>query len=238
MIQKDSAVSETMGFIYIFAIVILSMSLVYAVGYPVLQSSMDSSVFENTEQSFLVLQSSMKMVAFNQAPVKNLKIKLYGSALSILNNSNITVKYDSNIISYPTGSIEYAKGENTLTYENGGVWKAYSNGKIMVSHPQIYTSVMNNTNITTIGIVSINGYDSIGGKGIVTINMRHNISDIITSNNTNLTLVINSTYASQWASYLEDIGFRVTNLSATHVKAQHNNTKLIIGIHVVEVRLI
>ncbi len=237
MIQEDSAVSETIGFIYIFAIVILSMSLVYATGYPTLQSSMDTSVFENTEQSFLVLQSNMKMVAYNQA-VKNLKIKLYDSTLSVINSSSIRIEYDGNNLLYPTGSIEYTKGENTLSYENGGVWKAYPSGKIMVLHPGIYTSVMNSTNITTISVISIRGNDSIGGKGIVTINMRHNSSSIIMSNKVNVTLVINSTYASQWASYLEGIGFRITDLSTNRVEAQYNNTKLIIGRHVVEVSLI
>ena len=52
----EDGVTETIGFIFIFGIVILSMSLIYAMGYPQLQSNMAANVFESTEQSFIVLQ--------------------------------------------------------------------------------------------------------------------------------------------------------------------------------------
>ena len=80
--NNDEAVSDTVGFILIFGIVILSMGLIYSLGYPLLQSNMDTSIFESTEQSFIVLQSNMKMVSYDQVPVKNLKMKLYSAGLS------------------------------------------------------------------------------------------------------------------------------------------------------------
>lgn len=237
-IKKDDAVSETIGFIYIFAIVILSMSLIYAMGYPALQSSMDASIFESAEQSFIVLQSNMKMVAFNQAPVKNLKIKLHSSTLSITSNSNITIEYTGGVLSYPTGEIEYRKGDRVLTYENTGVWKTYPSGRIMVSRPQIYTSTMNNTNITTITIITINGNTSAGGSSIATLSMKHNTTSITTSTTlTNVTLKINSTYAPQWADYLESIDFNIINSTDSSLTARRNQTLLVVGQHVVDVEI-
>ena len=58
--HNEEAVSEVIGFIFIFGIVILSMSTIYVLGFPALQKSMDDTVFESTEQNFIVLQSYMK----------------------------------------------------------------------------------------------------------------------------------------------------------------------------------
>lgn len=240
MTQKDNrgeaAASEVIGFVYILAIVILSMSLIYVMGYPALQSGMDDSIFESTEQNFIVIQSNMKMVGFDQVPVKSLKIQVQGSTLSVTETSNVTISYAGQTLHYVTGEIEYNKNDRFLTYENGGVWKRYPEGKIMVANPRIYASTMNGTNFTTIGVVSVRGKAGISGKGIAILNMRHNESVLHkTSGAVNLTLSINSTYASEWKSYLESIGFTITNPTDTSLIAFRNNTMVIVGRHLIDV---
>ncbi len=242
--RNEAAVAETIGFIYIFAIVILSMSMIYVIGYPALQSSMDASIFESTEQSFIVLQSDMKMVAFDQVPVKNLKIQLQGATLSVTENSNITIEYSDEYsnksLPYTIGEIEFQKDDKILIYENGGVWKIYPDGSIIVSNPRIYTDNINDMNMTTIGIVSIKGNSYVSGKGITELNIRYNSSAINrTISPVKLTLRINSTHAPQWKSYLERIGFYVTPDSPdSNLTAVRNNTMLIVGQHQVDVELI
>jgi len=235
--RKDAAVSETVGYIYVLAIVAISMSLIYAMGYPALQSSMDASTFESAEQSFIVLQSNMKTVAFNQVSVKNLNFQLQGSTLSVTENSNITIDHDGETQQYVCGEIEYQKKSSFLTYENGGVWKRYPNGiTMMVSRPSVYISTMNGTNITTIGVVSAKGTSSVGGKGIVTLKMQHNKSIINQTLKTgNVTLRINSTYAPEWKKYLESIDFTITNSTDSSLIANRNNTMLVVGHHLVDV---
>ncbi|VVB92806.1 Uncharacterised protein [uncultured archaeon] len=243
--RNDAAVAETIGFIYIFAIVILSMSLIYVMGYPMLQSSMDESIFESAEQSFIVIQSDMKMVAFDQVPVKSLQIQLQGATISVTKNSNITIEYlDGTLQNVVTGEgeIEYQKNDKYLTYENGGVWKRYPDGSIMVSSPRIYNSTYVEgttiTNITTIGVVSIQGGSSVGGKGIVTFSMKYNESIIKTPNHTvDVTLRINSTYAPEWKNYLESRGFDIDTANSTDSSliAWRNNTMLVVGRHLVDV---
>lgn len=235
--RKDAAVAETIGFIYIFAVVIISMSLIYVMGYPMLQSSMDESIFESTEQSFIVLQSDMKMVAFDQVPVKSLQIQLQGATISVTEKSNITIEYPGYNVTYVTGEIEYNKNDRFLTYENGGVWKRYPDGKIIVSNPRIYTSTMNGTNITTISVVSIQGASFVSGQGIVTFGMRQNESVppiIKTFSSGNLTLRINSTYAKEWRSYLNSTGFTTDGTDSSLV-AWRNTTMLVVGQHNVDV---
>ncbi len=112
-------------------------------------------------------------------------------------------------------------------------------GGIKVSNPRIYTSIMNGTNFTTIGLVCIQGTSSFGGKGIATINMKYNTSIINrTRNPVNVSLKINSTYAPQWQSYLESIGFTTTHSNNTSITVCNNNTVLAVGRHMVDVEII
>jgi hypothetical protein len=237
--RNDAAVSETVGYILMFSIVILSMSFIYTMGYPVLQKNIEASVFENAEQSFIVLQSHMKRVAFDQAPVKIMKIKLHSSTISTGNGSSIVISYDNNSFSYDTGKIEFSKDEKLLTYENGGVWKQNSPSEIMmVSQPPIYTGRVNNINTTTIGLVSINGHRSTAGSGIASITMKHNTSNLIEPDApVNVTVQISSIYASQWAKYLEENDFDIISSNSSAVSARRANTMLVIGNHVIDVSI-
>lgn len=237
--RRNAAVSETVGYILLFAIVTLSMGVIYAIGYPALQSNMDSTIFESAEQNFVVLQSNMKRVAFDQTPVKILKLKLQSATLSVKNESSIAVSYDSQTIYCPGGTIEFARDDKAITYEMGTVLKSYPpRGMIMVSKPQIYIEEINNINVTTIGIVSINGDETYSGKGIATITMKHQDTSINRSTGlTNVTLTIDSKYAPKWEQYLKDTGFLITSANTSQVIAQKNDTLLTVSKHVVEVNI-
>jgi hypothetical protein len=236
--RRNAAVSETVGYILLFAIVTLSMGVIYAIGYPALQSNMDSTIFESAEQNFVVLQSNMKRVAYDQTPVKILKVKLQSASMSVKNESSITVSYDSENIYCPGGTIEFARDDKAINYEMGAVMKSYPpRGMVMVSKPQIYIEEINSVDVTTIGIVSVTGSETQSGKGIVSIVMKHQDSSINRSSGlTNVTLTINSKYAPKWEQYLEETGFTIANSTNPQIViAQKNNTLLTVSKHIVDV---
>ncbi len=241
MIQQDrnnAAVSETLGYILLFAIVTLSMGFIYAVGYPMLQSNIDANIFESAEQSFIVLQSDMDRVAFDQKPVTITRMKLQNSELSVNNGSSMTITYDSNPpMPVNTGNIEFEKDKKKIIYEMGSILESYPpDAMIMVSKPPIYVTDIDNTTVTTIGLISVNGEDSASGKGIATMTFTHNLSNMsMSSSPTDVEVNINSNYAPVWEKYFEDIGFTVTNTTSSGITAHMNNTMLILSRHVVDV---
>lgn len=238
--RNNAAVSETVGYILLLAIVTLSMGVIYIVGYPALQSNIDANAFESAEQNFIVLQSNMERVAFDQTPVKVLKLKLQSSEIATSNRSSITIDYDGNTFFYPTGEIEYSKDNKAISYEMGSVFKRYPpSSVVMVSEPKIYTGKVNNVNVTTIGIVSVNGHnDFISGNGIVTLTMKNNESYMdTTSGRTDVKIQINSTHAQKWEEFLEENGFDIISSSSSMVSAMRNDTRLTVSRHVVDVEL-
>ncbi len=237
--RQDKAVSETIGFILMFGIVIISMSFIYMMGYPLLQSNMDTSVFESAEQSFIVIRSDMKMVAFEQVPIKVMKMKMHSSMLFFENSSSIVIRYDGNTLNYSTGSIRYIKDNDELIYENTAIMKSYSQGgDLMVSKPSIYSTSIDNINVTTLGVVQTRGEGSASGSAIVDLRMQHNSSSLIrTDGTTDVNVTINSDYAALWSDQLQQAGFTTSSLTDNSVTAYRNDTMLIIGHHLVDVEL-
>jgi hypothetical protein len=236
--RKEAAVSETLGYILLFAIVTLSMGVIYAIGYPALQSNIDANIFESAEQSFIVLQSNMNRVAFDQTPVKELKINLMSSSVSVSNESSITIDDGINPpLLIPTGEIVFEKDGKTIAYEMGGVFKTYQrDATVMVSEPPIYITEIDGTNVTTIGLISVNGYSYVSGKGITTLTLKHNSSSLEkSSSETTVDIQINSTRASKWEQYLEEAGFTIISSTPTSVSARKSNTMLILSRHIVDV---
>lgn len=237
--RKEAAVSETLGYILLFAIVTLSMGIIYVIGYPALQSNIDANVFESAEQSFIVLQSNMNRVAFDQTPVKELKINLMDSSISVGNQSNITIQYGATTIPVETGEIMFEKDRKIISYEMGSVFKNYGrDGVVMVSEPPIYITEIDGTNVTTIGLISVNGDAFVSGKGITTLTLKHNSSTLDkTTGTTTVNIQINSINAGKWEEYLEEEGFTITSSTDTSVSATKSNTMLILSQHVVDVEI-
>ena len=236
--RGDKAVSETVGFILLFGVVVIGMSFIYVSGYPILQSNMDSSIFQGAEQSFIVIQSDMKMVSFDQTPVKNMKLKLHSAGMWINNTPSMEISYNGTSTHYPMGKIEYIKDKRSLAYENGAVMVQYDTGsKIMLSDPRIYSTVIGGDDITTIGIVQVNGNSGSSGNAVITLKMEHN-DTVLTRTDVpvDVTLVMNSDYAYVWRDHLEDIGFTTdsANTNATYLKTYKNDTFLIIGHNIVD----
>lgn len=236
--NKD-AVSEVVGFILIFGMVVLAAGIIYAFGYPVLQANMESSVFESSEQSFVVLQSHIKAVAFEQTPVRTMKLKLQSATLSHTNESFIRLNYGGNNTTIPLGRIEYLQGRKKLVYECGGVFKSYPDGpNVLVSDPSVYSGTVAGDDVVSIGIVSLKGNYGSAAEGLVTLAMKHNSSTLIRdATPTTLILTVNSTVAPVWRDYLEEQGLSIISSSDNEVVARKNNTSILIGEHVVDVEV-
>ena len=251
-LKSESAVSEVIGFILVFSIVMLAISVIYAVGYPAIQSSKENTQFQNMEQSFMVLQSNINTVAFGQAPVRTLKTSLGGGSLTVypseyLTEEQITVKNGTTGIIWEgtIGAIEYENNGRSIAYVGGGVWEKYPAGSaIKVSEPRISVHEDNGNKTVSVSIINIsseNGISSVGGEGAASVRVRSNSlitpSPIITYPPGDVTITVTSDYyADAWRRYFEDMGFGVNEGNPVTATISNVNT-LIVNEHVIEVEV-
>jgi hypothetical protein len=209
LLRSDSAVSEVIGNLLIFSIVTTSIGLVFVVGGPVVNSAGDWARLDYIQSTFIILQSDINRVAYNQAPFQNTGLKLGGGSLMQgTDNSitNITVQINGSNVSC-SDYIEYTYKGTGIAYINGGVYKKYATGSAqMISAPRIYVL----QNMTYISLYHLSGTISRGGMGNVGLSITYGSTQVDTycpDAGNNLTIVLQGEYADVQGRYLEDQGF-------------------------------
>ena len=164
---KDSAVSEAIGFIIIFGIIIAGIGLVTLYGYPMLVQQQSSSNEQIMEKNMIVLQNDLKSIAYKTLPYTETSLNVGGGALTVYNmtynnatQSNFTIYnqngYNVNTntgfptpVYVTTGDLRYeSTSEQTgLSLENGAVVKRMlaESGSSMLATPRWDDDTQTNT---------------------------------------------------------------------------------------------
>ncbi|MDY6965070.1 MAG: hypothetical protein SVM80_03760 [Halobacteriota archaeon] len=244
-IRSDEAVSETVAFILILAIVMISIGLIVAVGLPIIQQTRDNSQFQSMVQSFSVLQSSGKMVALENAPIKTVRMSLGEGTIAVVPDAatitveNTTTGFD--FIAGQVGSIEYEMKGRKIAYECGGIWEAYASGEsVELSNPRIFVKENGGETDVLISIINISSQLSSKAGGVASISIEFEDStEPITLNNGAVDIIIVSDYVDAWGRYFSGIintaaGDSVAT-AGNQVTATINYDRLIINEYIIDV---
>jgi flagellin-like protein len=205
-------VSEVIGYLLTFAIVVTIVSVIYASGMPVVEQTKESSAITSMETVFLTLQGNMKKVAIGQSPVRTMKLGLVKGTMSAQENAgNITIDKDgSPPVTISFGNIEYTLGTQKLVYENGAVIEHSLAGNIIVSEPLIFFMNYSSDN-ADVFISVINASGTLSTSGVlsemqmgpynVTRDTRVYYSAAPASS---VNITINSPYAHAWSLFLNN----------------------------------
>ena len=87
--KKVSGVSETIGYIIIFGIMMTGIALVSVYGYPLLVNQQATSNIQNMERNMISLQTDVNSLTFKNVPYKESTVQVSGGTLSVaIPNSN------------------------------------------------------------------------------------------------------------------------------------------------------
>ena len=179
-ISCTAGVSESIGFLLIFTIVIAGIGLVTLYGYPMLLKQQTSADEQIMEKNMIVLQNDVKSLAYKTVPYKETSLKIGGGALTVYNSSytpaSSTIKiYDQNNIvyenSFQSGDLRYSSysAGTDISLQNGAVVKRphAEPGSVMLAEPRWFydsetkTMVINLVNLTSIGMISKAGVGTV-----------------------------------------------------------------------------
>ncbi len=183
----DQGVSESIGFILIFAIIIAGIGLVTLYGYPMLyqqQVSADESIME---KNMIVLQNDIKSLAYKTVPFKETSLKISGGSLTVYRSSTslptLTITpHDSGgavmlpglVSGFRPGELRYesVKSQSDISLENGAVVLQPRNGQggsAMLAEPRWFYDL--NTNTMVINLINITSDHTMAKEGIGTVQM-------------------------------------------------------------------
>ncbi|MGB8220573.1 MAG: hypothetical protein WCE46_09355 [Methanoregula sp.] len=196
---NDRAVSEAIGFIIIFGIIIAGIGLVTLYGYPMLLQQQSSSNEQIMEKNMIVLQNDLKSVAYKTVPYKETSLNVGGGALTVYNTTYDTTSttpdssfslYDNygNVATsgtplkfYP-GDLRYesTSAETGISLENGAVVKRMfaEDGSTMLAEPRWFHDSQTNTFV--IYLIGFNTTtDVMAQTGVGTVKMKLNQTNYI-----------------------------------------------------------
>lgn len=148
LIETETAVSESISFILLTAIMLTAFFIIYATGLPAYNSYVDQSHMTNIEQSFSIIASNGNTVAMHKSPFASSELKIFGGRLAAREAGYMNISYygdeaGTSLIGANNTSLtimEYSKGADRVAYIDGAVCRYYDGGSVMLAEPQTFAS--------------------------------------------------------------------------------------------------
>jgi len=178
----SSGVSESIGFLLIFTMVVVGIGLVTLYGYPMLLKQQVGADEQIMEKNMIVLQNDVKGLTYKTVPYKETSLKIGGGSLTVYNTSSIP--QSSTIRVYSPGGLDYVTdfhsgdlryesvdAQTDLSLQNGAVVlrSRIEPGSTMLAEPRWFFD--STTNTIVINLISLNSTRIIAKTGVGTVQM-------------------------------------------------------------------
>lgn len=209
--DDERAVSEVVGFILVFSLVLGTISFVYVGGFTGLQDTRDHEQMANAERAFDVLANNLEELGQGKAPSRATEIKLAGAQLRTTEPTLITVNTTGmNASGASPRSIVYQPetSNSAVIYEAGAVLRDDGDQAIMIREPD-FVFGPNRTVMRVIetrgGKQSISGDTTtlVRGKGQFQ-GIRHRDQDPDSPINLTVRIEPASGHVDPWYNYMEE----------------------------------
>lgn len=144
--RRERAVSEIIGYILVFALIVATVGLVSVGGLPTLDSARESEQVQNAERAFDVLDSNMAEVYERGAPSRATELNAEDATVEIREavTFNVSAENGDGNVSYTEAAINpivfTGIGETEFVYEAGAVIRDQRDRSIMLSEPPFNVS--------------------------------------------------------------------------------------------------
>ncbi|CAJ35817.1 DUF7289 family protein [Methanocella arvoryzae] len=217
-VRDDKGVSETLGSILVFGIIVSGIAMILLFGTNILNNSKEISNFQNVEQGFKLVQSDIKRVAFEEMPVKLTRIHIDSGTISKDPAKRVTITYAGKDIENHTYVCDYDAQVGEITYqpaglqssisiENGGLWKMEGGYDSMITAPRIF---MSPDGVLVINVIRLDcEAEKFSGAGTINLYMKHLNSQVQAydnppAGNDEVKLEIQTNYPSAWSAAFKD----------------------------------
>ncbi|QLG62797.1 DUF7289 family protein [Halorarum salinum] len=186
----DRAVSETIGFVLVFSLVVSSVGIVYVVGFQGLTEARDGERVDNAERAFEVLAHSIEDLTRRGASSRATEIRVADAGIRAGQPVliNVTGDYDTDdpnsAEDFVTGNVsvtpivyETTAGGDRVRYVNGAVLRGTDDGMAMREPPNVV--VDDNRTVIPIVQTSVFGTKRIDGSTTVLVRTERTLSDVV-----------------------------------------------------------
>ncbi|KAB1191152.1 MULTISPECIES: hypothetical protein [Haloferax] len=195
----DRGSSELLSFVLVFALVISTVTLVFALGYPALLHVQDVERSTNAERAMTTIADTMTDVTVHGAPSRATEVKLSEASLSFGDPVTITVNGEQREIQ----SLVYERSDGTrLVYVGGAVFREQADGGfVVVREPELVASGLDDTVVLVPLTTSASSTDAVAGQTDVLVRLERGSTQTVTTDG-DVTIEIDSSHSKLWYDYL------------------------------------
>lgn len=200
----DRGVSETVGFVLVFALVAMVITVTFTGGISALESAQEAERDANVERAFDVLYDNTAELHHDGVPSRATEIKLAGGSLAYSDHTEIRLENeDETVAEIRSRPIVYAgHGDTTIVYEAGAVLRSDGGSSVMLNEPGF---VFDET--ISVGLIDLStaGRETVSGDVVVllTAEQTSRTHEATIDEPEGLALVIESDRADAWKRYFE-----------------------------------
>ncbi|WP_117591722.1 DUF7289 family protein [Haloprofundus halophilus] len=209
--RRSRAVSETVSFILVFALVTSTVGVVYVSGFSGLQDARDAERFTNAERAFDVMADNIADIHHDDAPSRATELKLAEAQLLLGESNSMNVTDDESMFiekSYQPIIFRTGSGAE-LAYENGALIRTDpGGGSVMLREPDFVSRGTGEDRILVVPMILTNsgdGRSNVGGSTTVLVRAEHAGTERFPEATTSVTFRLNTTAerAPAWERYFE-----------------------------------
>jgi FlaG/FlaF family flagellin (archaellin) len=133
--NSNRAVSNTLGFVLVFALMIMSVGVVATYGMGALEESRDFVRQSNAERALTIGGAGLNEIARGETPGRSSQIELRDGSLSLQNDTTVSVTVDGTTYTYHPRSLVYAQADGEIRYQSGAVFRVSRSGSVGQTKP-------------------------------------------------------------------------------------------------------
>lgn len=211
-------VSDTIGFVFVFALIVSAVGLVTVVGMGSLQDARDYEQVNNAERAFEVLSDNVEDLRREEVPSRATEIKLGGASVRTGDPIMVNVTASGASASASTGNLsmtpivyEADTGEQ-IRYVNGAIVRSNDQASWMVDEPALLLG--SNRTMVPVLWLRADQQRSLSGDRTVHIRTVHTSTDLSAADTGDtydtVTIRMETPNADLWADYYTRQGMSCT----------------------------
>ncbi|MCQ4333338.1 hypothetical protein KM295_07570 [Natronomonas sp. F2-12] len=204
----DRAVSDVIGYVLIFSLIVTTVGIVSAVGFSTLDDRQSAEQINNVEQAFDVFATNVEDVYREDAPSRATEMRLAGGTIQYGEPVTITVRRaDDHAVNHTMEltPLVYTERDSEVVYAAGAILRGEPEGSAMLREPP-FVLEPDRSLLPFVRTTRSVGLSEITRDGTVRIETRRTNANVTThpglEDGGTLELVVDSPRGTAWDGYL------------------------------------
>ena len=206
--MNDRALSDVIGYVLVFSLIIATVGVVSTVGFTGLQDRQDAEQINNVERAFDVFDHNVEDVYKRGAPSRATEMRLGGGSLGYGERIEIEIESGGENVTASSTPLVYSRGNTEILYVSGAIIRVDDGNAVMLSEPDF---VFETDHVVMPLIETRSRSDrTIGGESTIRVTSEFSFiettvpAQLAEPSGSDVNVTIESSRAEAWERYFED----------------------------------